>query len=203
MKKFFTAISLQNRDLEAAIYQPGDNIDFLCKEKVSFPILITINNFVNKGEKIIVYPIIIKAKSSNNNFEIFKKELNNISIKNGFTYELHPIYKELGDTIDDMIKLFSKLIDVVDNEDELFACITYGTKPISVLTIMALNYAYKVKKDVKIEKIIYGCRDWDNTKELYSYDVTALFYIDSAINSLSKLKLEHPETALRAMLGLE
>lgn len=203
MKKFFTAISLQNKDLEPSIYLPGDNQEFQCDERVSFPILITINNFVNKGERIIVSPIIIKSTSSNNNYEIFKEELNNISQKKGFSYELRPIYKELGDTIDDMINLFTKLIEVVDDEDNIFACITYGTKPISVITIMALNYAYKVKRDVQIEKIIYGCRDWDNTKKLFSYDVTALFYIDSAINSLAKLNLEHPEDALKAILGLE
>ena len=120
--------------------------------------------------------------------------------KKGFSYEIQPVIKELGDTVDDMLQLFSSLIENVSDEDHLFACITYGTKPISILEIMALHYAYKVKKDVKIEKIVYGSGPWEGSM---IYDTTPLFYVDSSIESLAKLKLEHPENALRVMLGLE
>ncbi len=202
MKRFITTISLQGRDLIKTDYIPADNPDLTCPEKISFPILLAVNNNVDEGEEIIVSPIIINAVASNNNFEIFLDELNEIASRKKFTYSLLPIYKDLGDTIDDMIKLFSKLIDTISDYEDIYACITYGTKPISVLTIMALNYAYKIKENVQIKNIVYGLHDWEK-RQSFAYDVTPLFFIDSAINSLAKLNLKHPEYALRAMLGLE
>lgn len=200
MKKFITAISLQGKDLSPVTYTPADNDELRCGKEVSFPILVAVNNFVQPGEKITVSPIVIKAESSNRNYEIFKSQLQHISQEKGFLYELKPIEKDLGDTIDVMLKLFSSLIGAVSDDDELFACVTFGTKPVSILTMMALNYAYKVRNHVRINKIVYGSGPWEGSK---IFDVTPLFYIDSAINSLAKLKLENPEQALRSVLGLE
>lgn len=200
MKKFITTISLQGKDLTPIAYTAADNDELKNDIAVSFPILVAVNNFVNEGENIIISPIVINSESSNRNYETFKNELDEIAKKKSFTYELRPIEKDLGDTIDVMIGLFSKLIGTVDDNDDLYTCVTYGTKPISVLTIMALNYAYKVKHNVNINKIVYGSGTWDGSK---IYDVTPLFYIDSAVNNLAKLNLENPEDALRTILGLE
>ncbi|MGN1418851.1 MAG: TM1812 family CRISPR-associated protein [Acutalibacteraceae bacterium] len=200
MKKFITTISLQGKDLNPVVYTPADSNDLKCDKKVSFPILVTVNNFVESNEKIIVSPIVINAESSNSNYEIFKSQLEQIAMEKNFKFELRPIYKELGDTNDVMIKLFSDLIGTVSDDDELYACLTYGTKPISVITIMALNYAYKIKNNVDIKKIVYGSGPWEGSR---IFDVTPLFYIDSAVNSLAKLKLNNPEDALRSLLGLE
>lgn len=200
MKKFITTISLQGRDLTPSAYTAADNDELKNEIAVSFPILVAVNNFVSRDENIIISPIVINSESSNRNYEIFKNELDEIAKKKGFTYELRPIEKDLGDTIDVMTGLFSKLIGAVEDNDDLYACVTYGTKPISVLTIMALNYAYKVKHNVNVNKIVYGSGPWEGSK---IFDVTPLFYIDSAVNSLAKLNLENPEDALRTLLGLE
>ncbi len=200
MKKFITTISLQGKDLNPVVYTPADSNDLKCDKTVSLPILVTVNNFVESNEKIIVSPIVINAESSNSNYEIFKSQLEQIAMEKNFKFELRPIYKELGDTNDVMIKLFADLIETVSDNDELYACLTYGTKPISVITIMALNYAYKIKNNVDIKKIVYGSGPWEGSR---IFDVTPLFYIDSAVNSLAKLKLNNPEDALRSLLGLE
>ncbi len=200
MKKFITTISLQGKDLTPQEYTAADNEELKCQRQVSFPILVTINNFVEKGEKIIIRPIIVGSNSASENFITFQNELKSISNEKGFSYEMIPIEKPMDDNIDVDLKLFSNLIDSVDDNDDLFADITFGTKPVSALTIMALNYAYKVKKDVNVNKIVYGSGPWDGSK---IFDVTPLFYIDSAINNLANLKLQKPEEALRALLGLE
>lgn len=210
MKKFITTISLQGNDLTPMHYNAMDNESLICNKKIAFPILATINNFVSKNEKIIIVPVIIKGKIdgevSNKNYELFLAELEEMKKDIGFEYDLLPVYKNGDETVDTQIKLFSKLIGVVEKDDELFACLTYGTKPIPIIINMALNYAYKVKENVEIRKVVYGARPWNappgsDIGEIY--DVTPLFYIDSAINSLAKLKLTNPEDALRAMLGVE
>ena len=63
-----------------------------------------------------------------------------------------------------------------------------------------MDNSYKIKNNVDIKKIVYGSGPWEGSR---IFDVTPLFYIDSAVNSLAKLKLNNPEDALRSLLGLE
>lgn len=201
MKKFITVISLQTRDLLPLKYIPDDNVKLSVRREVSFPILLAIDNFAEKGEQIEIVPVIIyNSESSDRNYEIFQKELAEIADNKGFTYVMNPVRKDISDNIEINIKLFSDLIGKVNDNDELYACITFGTKPISVVTMMALNYAYKVKENIDVSLIMYGSGKWDGNK---LYDVTPMFYIDSAVNHLAKMKLQKPENALRVLLGID
>ena len=209
MKKFFTVISLQGKkDLELTHYKCEENksLDFGDDVVTRFPITLTIRASVKKREKIEIFPIIVDngEGTTTQNYEFFKSEIAKLSEEKGFTYTMTEIRKGINDTTDEMIKLFLSLIKHVGNKDKLFACITYGTKPMSVVTIMALHYAYKVKSNVSIENIVYGLNNWNiEGHPAFIHDVTPLFYIDSAVDSLASMKLKDPEKALRLILDEE
>ena len=206
MKKFITTISLQFKDLDPMVYTAVDNKDLQYEEPIAFPILSAIHASVQKDEHIIVYPILLMDSSSegvsNHNFELFEKELQALSVQNGFTFEIQKIEHSASDDIDSLLSLFSKMLDIPKDDDMLSACITYGTKPISIVTMMALHYSYKVKTNLDIKHIVYGKRIWGGEAKGEIYDVTPLFYVNSAVEHLAKLQIQSPENALRAMLDL-
>lgn len=207
MKKFITAISLQGRDLKKNVYMPIKDAPKY-EKPTSFPIMASINASVSADEEIEVYAIVIggdsDAAAQNRNYEIFEEELSALSKEKGFRYTIKKIDKDENDDADALTSLFCRIIGLSEDGDELSACITYGTKPISVVTIMALHYAYRVHKNVDVKNIVYGRMLWnegaDHSAEIF--DVSPLFYIDCATENLAKLNLKNPEEALRLMLGL-
>lgn len=211
MKRFITTISLQGRDLQKTVYSAVDNSALQYDTPHSFPILSAINMSVLHGEKIEIVPIIIKnikhGNVSNKNYEQFIEQLDRLSADKGFSYKIsNVVEKDEDDDIRTLIKTFSDLIGCVHDDDELSACVSYGTKPISTITIMALRYAYKVKKNVSVNTIVYGGVRWneERTKTIAElFDVTPLFYIDSSIDTLAKMNLEKPEEALRNILNID
>lgn len=104
--------------------------------------------------------------------------------------------------IDTQLSLFSDIIEKVTDNEEIFACITYGTKPTPIVINMALNYAYRIKKGVSIGCIVYG-RYLHEGRPGILYDTTALFYMESVVNKVAEMKVRDPEKAIRAMLNFE
>ena len=205
MKKFITTMSTRNNNIDQLLYEAVDNKELSFNKKTAFPIIPAISSSVKKDDKIIIYTIIVDDKDSEEavakNNDLFRKELQDLSNEIGFTFEIEKIYKENAEDIDSLINLFSKLIDIPNNEDEISACLTYGTNPLIIVIMMALHYAYKVKESVYIKHIVYGKRLWNSNSKAEIYDLTPLFYINSAVESLAKLKLKEPESVLRAMLN--
>lgn len=204
MKKFITTITLQVEGAKKFYYKDalgngGERV------LTSFPIIQQISDVVTPGEHIKVITLLTGNLQSKTNLEVFKDELEALKIKKGFTYELIIVEKQENEEIETIIKLFSDIISVVEDGDRLYACITYGTKPIPIVTTMALRYAYKIKTDVEVEALIYGLiyRSPDKEPEAVIYDTTALFYIDSMVDRIAAMGVNDPEAALKALLGTE
>jgi len=97
--------------------------------------------------------------------------------------------------------LFSDINNLIGDNEEIYACITYGTKPTPIIETMALNYAIKLKKNVTVGCIVYGrYMHIDDNDNNGIYDTTALFRMDSIVNKLAEKKAKHPEKAIRLML---
>lgn len=200
MKRFITTITLQKEGAKKQYYrQPGQETP---RVHTAFPILQLISDHVGTGEEIGVLALLVGKGEEQENFRAFMAELEALAGERGFTYRLDRIVKENDEQVETVIRLFSDIIGKVQDQDSLYACITYGTKPMAIITTMTLHYAYRIKKDVKVEAVVYGLRDW-NTGESFIYDTTSLFYIDSMIDRLAEMKVQDPEAALRYLLGTE
>ena len=202
MKKFISIIPLQD-PLESAEYKAidCDKAKAICKSR--FPIISLIANNVKEGEVIklvinsIDNPVVVKNK------KLFFEEVDALAAEINFKYDVSEIEKVDNEKTETHLKLFSDLLDEFEENDEIFACITYGTKPLSVVVNMALNYAYKSFENVYINTIIYGLiTDRDLPQKGEIYDVTSLFYMDSIVNELAGLKIKNPKLTIREMLNL-
>lgn len=203
-KKFIFTAPFQQKDvgLHKVNYKSVDNDLLKTDLETSFPILVAINGYVKPNDNIDI--IIIKPDYVNTNESIilFKEQLEQLSKKICFNYNINMLNMEYDESLDVLLVLFKDLITNINDDEDIFACITYGTKPIPFIQIMALNYAYKIRKNTDVVCIVYGAYDHFNKTSRIT-DVTPLFYMDAIINEMSKLKLNNTNDKIITLLENE
>jgi hypothetical protein len=190
--------------LRPVLYEAKGNSK-LAYGKTRFPIVPVINGYTEKGDKIRVIAILTDGANYKYNYETyFVPEISELTRRNGYVFsQIETISTPDSEDIETQLELFADIIGIIGDNEEIYACITYGTKPTPIVQFIALNYAYKLKKNASIGCVAYGRfthNDTNNNNGIY--DQTALFYMDSIVNKLADMKAPHPETAIRAMLGL-
>ena len=167
-----------------------------------FPIIPVICAYAERGEEIQIILLKSTYETTDYNYELFGHEIEEIKKNLGIKAEIKEIITEYKEDLNTQLKLFSDIITCLNNEDELYVCITYGTKPTPIVQMMAVNYAYRVLNDVKVECIVYG--QANHVKHIGTiFDVTALFFMDEAVNNLARMNLENPTEIIKGILKTE
>lgn len=97
-----------------------------------------------KGEQIKIVAVKPAYATTDYCLSVLKNELEAIKAEIGFEYgEIELIDTPVSEIIDNHLDLFGKLIGTADDGDRIYADITYGTKPIPMILMMYMNYAYK------------------------------------------------------------
>jgi hypothetical protein len=207
-KTFIATIPFQGKDkdrndmLKPVTYTPAGN-SRLAYGATRFPIIPLINGYAERGDRVRVIAILTDGDNFKHNYEAyFVPEITELATKNGYAFDGIEILRTPNkEDIDTQLALFADIISKIGDGEELFACITFGTKPTPIVQTMALNYAYKLKKDTSVGCVVYGLfRHGNLVGDIF--DTTALFYMDSIVNKLAEMKAPHPEKAIRAMLGI-
>jgi hypothetical protein len=207
-KTFIATIPFQGRDrdgndlLKPVTYAPAGN-SRLAYGATRFPVVPLINGYAERGDNIRVIAILTDGENFRHNFETyFVPEITELVAKNGYGFgKIEIVTTPDKEDIDTQLALFADIIAKIDDGEDLFACITFGTKPTPLVQTMALNYAYKLKKDTSVGCVVYGrFRHGNPVGDIF--DTTALFYMDGIVNKLAEMKAPHPDAALRAILGI-
>lgn len=204
MKNFICTITQQFPDSwSRLVYKnPCENPVLKCSEPINSPVFALIRNTVKKGEKISITVVRPDHENCHTNFNTFLGDLEMIKDEMKFEYELIVVDTPFSERIEDHLDLFEKLLDTVHDDDEIYADITYGTKPIPIVLYMVLTYAYRFRSCF-VENTIYGKVNFkkDTGEHLGElYDVTALFYMNSTINTMSDSS--DPKKFIKAVLDL-
>ena len=206
MKKFFTSVPYQkNGELIKAIYRPVGNAKLVYEKAHSLPILNAVNNFTEKGEEIEVIFIIGENENIKRNLGSVESSLDELVLERELKCRKKYIYYRDSDDITVMLELYGNLIRCCDDDDEIYSCITYGTKPVPIVQMMAMRYAFHVKKNVYIGMIVYGKahgnkQNEDSEKIFDIYDMTSLFYIDDLSEKFSRMAVKDPEKILESLI---
>jgi len=210
-KVFISTIPFLSK-LHPVVYMPVGNPKLECNIETCFPIIPVINGYTNSGEKVRVIAILTEgemsnAKNTKHNFNaFFEPEINDIVFKKEIKLDnIELIYTPDSEDMDTQLKLFMDIAESIDPGDEVYACLTYGTKPMPIILTMALNYVYKLKKDVSVGCTVYGRVPHieDAEGKPFIYDITPLFYMDSVVSKMAEVKANDPAKAIRLMLGLD
>ena len=209
MKKFITVVPFQVKgQLGSYLYHAVGNSRLQMEEKTSFPILAAVNGYLQPGEVSRVIALTAGTEDGQNNLEQLKGQLDELCTRRGLVVpEVVMLPLGHGDEVATHVDTFQKLIDQVDDDDELFACVTYGTKPLSQAVMMAVQYAYRVKKNTSISCIVYGSIDRSQNRNPeewtgYVYDETALVQLDEIVRILAARKVHNPQEVIRQILAL-
>lgn len=204
MKKFIV-FSPQQAKLEKVDYEAMDNSK-LKYGTTAFPIIPAINGYLKEGEEFEILAIVAEYDNTRRNFEKLKEELKELFEKKNIPYDEQKHLKEItipyDDGTDTQLLLFRKLVDKMDNGDEIYACITYGSKPAEIVELMMLRYIRQIKKNAYIGCIVYGHKEWGEPKGRI-YDVTALVHLDDIIQMAGNVKEEEGEALIDNLTNLE
>lgn len=200
VKKFISISPFQNpeRMKEGIVYKPDNNPE-LEYTATSFPIIPVINAYAESGEKIEIITVVSEYDFAKGNYEITKEEVEKLSEKNNFDYELKEIRVPFSDDLDTQLDMFGKLIDLTADNDTLYADITFGSKVMTQVLNMALNYGYRVHKDVALGCIVYGKLDHSSNCGII-YDQTSLNYMDEIVRVMAENKVANPAEKIKKLL---
>ena len=208
MKKFFTVIPLQvPGQLRPYRYEPVGNARLGMEEETRFPILTAIHGYVQPGEPFQVIAVVADSEVGRANCQALRQELEALCEKYGLTCAgVEEVTVPSDESVSAHAATFQKLIAYAEDEDELFACITFGTKPLSMAVRMAVQYAYRVKRNTSISCIVYGQIDRPSremsTWRAYVYDETALVRLDEIVRVLADRGVADPGTVIQRILSL-
>ena len=197
MKKFISFASYQSEAaLKKVHYEAVDN-SRLEYGKTCFPIVPVVNGYLEQGEEFELIVITPEQEDTIRNCTVLKEEIKELCAKKQIIFEEETQFKVISvayaDDIDTQLDTFRKVIKELQSEDEIYACITYGSKPAEIVELMALRYARQIRENVFIGCIVYGKVDWRNSLA-WIYDVTALVHLDDIIQTISGMK--NPDTLM-------
>ena len=209
MKKFITVIPLQVQgQLRRYHYQAVDNSRLQMDGPTSFPILAAVNGYVQPGEEFRLLAIAADSEDGRRNCAVLRDELERLCRTKGCPCpQIETIPAPADEGVAAQIAAFQRLIACVEDDDELFVCVTYGTKLLSQVTLMAVQYAYQAKKNTSISCVVYGQIDRSGGQEperwaARIYDETALLQLGEIVRVLVQRGTADPRAALDEILSL-
>lgn len=209
MKKFITVIPLQVQgQLRRYHYQAVDNSRLQMDGPTSFPILAVVNGYVQPGEEFRLLAIAADSEDGRRNCAVLRDELERLCRTKGCPCpQIETIPAPADEGVAAQIAAFQRLIACVEDDDELFVCVTYGTKLLSQVTLMAVQYAYQAKKNTSISCVVYGQIDRSGGQEperwtARIYDETALLQLGEIVRVLVQRGTADPRAAVDEILSL-
>ena len=183
-KVFISTVSLQN--VKSFKYKS----DVYPESAITaYPITIPFENNCSKGDDVVMLTIVTHTEEKNiseDNYIRFSNQIKELAEKIGVNVELLEIPMSPVIQQGSAQKLYKNLISALNDDDEIYADITYGFKYTPIVIFAALNYAYQTKTGVDIQEICYG-NLFDGTPVKQEpkpelFDVTSLFYMNSISN---------------------
>lgn len=214
MKKFIFIAPLQpvvfdekgnvtKNDLRKNVYKAVGNSNLIYGQSTGFPIIPVINGYVEKGEEIQVIAVLPDTDNARYHVEEFRQELQELADEKEFSYgeDVITVPVRYAGDVESQLEIFKKLLPCMADGDTLFACLTYGNKPMPIAELMAIQYGYRVLEDVTIGCLVYGELDHSSQKkEMKIFDITALIHLDELVRLLAQQKIKEPRQFLEAIL---
>lgn len=206
---FITSIPLQSKkDLQKIYYKPegielGEEII-----ETSFPIIPIIKCVTDeekKNEELLDCKIIIakmKNDDTERNQDLFIEELEKIGIGKE-SVEIVELTEDSERATG--VKMFFDLLKCIEDDSDVYACITYGTKVMSCVVSYLMSCISKIKRNTFVKGIYYGqaYRVGGKVERASLWDVTGVLKINEIVNSIENLGLSNTEDTLRRLLDME
>lgn len=224
MKKFIMVTPLQPvgvredgtpfDNLRLSRYEVVGNDRLLYPKETRFPLMHLINGYAEQGEEIRVFAITPEYKYCNVHLQQLQEELDALQAEKGFLCRgVEAVNVTFAGDVATQVEVFQKLLPIMEDDDILYGCLTYGMKPMPIAELMAIQYAYRVLENVSIGCLVYGEVDYSaqplkvlpNGSEVFPtrlFDITALVRLDEIVRLLADRKVTDPKGILERILNL-
>lgn len=205
MKRFITVVPRQGKgDLEKLVYEAVDNEKLAYPKPTSFPIVPLLNGYVEKGETVEAVLICEKEYAfSQRNYFAMQEQLKELQEEIQATFIQRTLEVSFNDSFQSQLDTFQKLIEIIQDGDELYCCLTYGGKPVPITLAMALRYARIAKKNTAIRCAVYGQINYSVTPHTAKiYDETPLLQIDDILRILANAGVKDIRRSIETLLNV-
>lgn len=202
LKIYITAIPLQGRGgLEKGIYMP-QGFALENNRETSFPIIPVIAEEIERKDRIRIITLRTENTDTQDNYDALIRELAETGVEET---QIIPITIPEDQSRETGADTLMRIMDAVPDDSLVYADITFGTKPLSIMIMYAAILAEKLK-DTEVEGIFYGelprtggRARWEDAK---LYDLTIYKRILDVAEDMSMLELNDPADALKRLLDM-
>lgn len=216
MKKIvFCPICLQLSEKFKAIYDVKQQEFFdgsAYSKKIYYPINVAIANDLQKGDEVKV--VLIRTKDERRkdsdkiyeaNLEKFTTEFSEICDSIGAISNIKDpiiIESEFKETRDVFEERFMKFFEVLEDNVEIYADTTFGSRVFSMILMNVLSFAEKFF-NAELKSVVYGQTSINNDEasDGIVYDISSLYYLNNITNALKADSGKEAIEAFKAFLN--
>ena len=183
LKTYITTVPLQGK-LDPMLYQ---------RERAGaptatcFPIVQVIRDTLEPGDTVRLLAIRQENADTARNYQRLLEELAQLGITEE---QVEPVPLPEDQRPETLIGLCRELVDALPQVTRVYACITYGSKSIPVVTLTALTCAEATHTELEVGGVYYGEVKRENGKVVGArlYEMSALYQLAGLVGTMRDSK---------------
>lgn len=183
LKTYITTVPLQGK-LDPMLYQ---------RERVGaptatcFPIVQVMRDTLEPGDTVRLLAIRQENADTARNYQRLLEELAQLGIAEA---QVEPVPLPEDQRPETLIGLCRDLVDALPQVTRVYACITYGSKSIPVVTLTALSCAEATHTELEVGGVYYGEVKRENGKVVGArlYEMSALYQLAGLVGTMRDSK---------------
>lgn len=199
---YITIIPMQMDDFEKKDFRSSDGCEIKYNGKPRyFPISAVIDQIKDLDPDIETDVIAVRFKThlSDEYLDMLKDEINSLGLKDVNIIEITvPENQEYQNLID----VFMNVLKQIDDDTDVYACITFGSKIMSLIIAYLLDSLAYLRKNAKVQGVYYMelKRQKKVVIDKILYNVTDLVYLNKTVKNISNMRLSDPQAFLEKLL---
>lgn len=183
LKTYITTVPLQGK-LDPMLYQ-RERAE--APTATCFPIVQVMRDTLEPGDTVRLLAIRQENADTARNYQRLLEELAQLGIAEA-QVELVPLPE--GQRPETLIGLCRDLVDALPQVTRVYACITYGSKSIPVVTLTALSCAEATHTELEVGGVYYGEVKRENGKVVGArlYEMSALYQLAGLVGTMRDSK---------------
>lgn len=202
MKRIYiTAVPLQsNFVLTPQLARPENYTMHTELRPAAFPIIPVLADTVQEGDSVKVIAVRQQNEPHNANRDLLQAELDALALPDCTLVDLTVPETQHKDQL---LDLFQRLTDCLEENACYYACATFGTKTYPLVLFSALRYADRLLPGTEVKGIYYREVKRRNgvEQEYHQYDVSALFRLDSIVEMAADTELSDKRAFVHMLLN--
>ena len=183
LKTYITTVPLQGK-LDPMLYQ-RERAE--APTATCFPIVQVIRDTLEPGDTVRLLAIRQENTDTARNYQRLLEELAQLGITEE---QVEPVPLPEDQRPETLIGLCRELVDALPQVTRVYACITYGSKSIPVVTLTALTCAEATHTELEVGGVYYGEVRRENGKVVGArlYDMAALYQLAGLVGTMRDSK---------------